>query len=72
MLAPPGLDAGFLVCRDHELVILQRLVFPVAGVSVENAAGFIRKVGIAGGRSSCGDTRGESRPDATTAKVCCR
>src|SRR5215471_16710312 len=32
MFAPPGLDAGFLVCRDHEFVILQRLVFPVAGI----------------------------------------
>ena len=48
MFTPPGLDAGFLVCRDHELVILQRLAFPVAGIEVENAAGFLRKVRIAG------------------------
>ena len=72
MFAPPGLDAGFLVGRDHELVILQRLVFPAAGISVENATGLIRKNWDRGGRSSCGDTRGESRLDATTAKVCSR
>ena len=48
MFAPPGLDAGFLVCRDHEFIGLQRFVFPGAGIQVENAAGFIRKVGIAG------------------------
>ena len=48
MFAPPRLDAGFLVCRDHEFIVLQRFVFPGAGIQVENAAGFIRKVGIAG------------------------
>src|SRR5215469_4798499 len=47
VLAPSGLNAGFLVCRDHELIILQRVVFPRAGIQVENATGFVGKMGIA-------------------------
>jgi hypothetical protein len=47
VFAPPGLHAGFLVRRDHELVILQRTAFPGTAVKIENATGFIRKVGIA-------------------------
>src|SRR2546422_8342817 len=47
MLASPGLNAGFLVRRDHELVILQRPAFPCAGIQIENATGFVGKVGIA-------------------------
>jgi hypothetical protein len=58
--AGPG--CWFLVCRDHAFVILQLATAglpPVAVVSVENAAGFIRKVGIAGEDPAAGDTRGE-------------
>ena len=47
VFAPTGLNAGFLVGRDHELVILQRLAFPSAGIQIKNATGFFGKVGIA-------------------------
>jgi|SRR5215469_1781518 len=73
MFAPPRLDAGFLVCRDHEFIAFERFVFPGAGIQVENAAGLLYPPSWdRGGRSSCGDTRGELRPDATSAKVCYR
>lgn len=47
MFASPGLNAGFFVRGDHELIILQGLPFPRAGIQIENAAGFVGKVGIA-------------------------
>jgi len=47
MFASPGLNAGFFVRGDHELIILQRLPFPCASIQIENAAGFVGKVGIA-------------------------
>jgi len=47
MFAPPGLNAGFFICGDNELIILQRLPFPCAGIQVQNATGFVGKVGIA-------------------------
>ena len=47
MFAPPGLNAGFLVGGDHELIILQGLAFPLAGIQIQDAAGFFGKVGIA-------------------------
>jgi hypothetical protein len=47
MFASPGLNASFFVRGDHELIILQRLPFPCAGIQIENAAGFVGKVGIA-------------------------
>jgi len=47
MFAPPGLNAGFLVGGDHELIILQGVAFPLAGIQIQDAAGFFGKVGIA-------------------------
>lgn len=47
MFASPGLNAGFFVRGDHELIILQGLPFPCAGIQIENATGFVGKVGIA-------------------------
>lgn len=46
--ASPGLDARFLVGRDHELVHPQRATLPLAGVEIEDASGFGAKVGILG------------------------
>src|SRR5207249_7313264 len=47
VFASSGLNAGFLVGRDHELIILQRLAFPFAGIQIQYAASFFSKVGIA-------------------------
>src|SRR5215831_657629 len=47
VFAAAGLNAGFLVRRNHEFIIFQRFVFPYAGIQIENAAGFAGKVGIA-------------------------
>ena len=47
VFAAPGLNAGFLVGGDHELIIFQRLTFPMAGIQIEYATGFVGKVGIA-------------------------
>ena len=47
MFATACLNAGFLVGRDHELIVLQRFTFPSAGVQIEYAAGFVSEVGIA-------------------------
>ena len=46
VFAAPCLDAGLLVGRDHELIIFQRLTFPLAGIQIEYAAGFVSEVGI--------------------------
>jgi len=46
--ASSGLDAGFLVCRDDELVHPQRSTVPSAGVEIEDASRFGAKVGILG------------------------
>jgi hypothetical protein len=71
VFATPGLNAGFLVGGDHELVICQRLPFPGAGIQIENATGFVRKVWDRAGRSNCGGTRAEWHLDATSATACC-
>jgi len=38
---------GFLVGRYHELIIFQRLTFPLAGIQIQQAAGLVGEVGIA-------------------------
>ncbi len=44
--AATGLDTGFLVGRDHKLVVLQSLAFPDAFVEVEDTTRFFCKVWI--------------------------
>src|SRR6266516_3974895 len=47
VLADSGLDAGFLVGADHELVGSQGLALPLPGVQVEDEPGLRREVWIA-------------------------
>jgi len=47
VFASPRLDAGFLIGRNNELIVLQRLTLPVAGIQIQQAAGFVSEVGIA-------------------------
>ena len=39
MLAAAGLNAGFFIGGDHELIVLQRSVLPLAGVEIQHAPG---------------------------------
>ncbi len=48
MNAGSGLNTGFLVGRDHELVLFERLTVPLRLVRVEDAAGLRGEVGVAG------------------------
>ena len=47
VLPAPGLDAGFFVCRNHELIVFQSISFPCAGIQVEDPASFVGEMGIA-------------------------
>jgi len=47
MLAVPGLNAGLLIRRDHELVVLQGLAVPTTLIQIQNAARFSGKIGVA-------------------------
>jgi hypothetical protein len=47
VFAAPGLNAGLLVGRDHELIVFQWLTLPLTGLQIEYAAGFVGEVGIA-------------------------
>jgi len=40
MPAATCLDAGFLIRRDHELIVLQDLTVPTALIQIQNAARF--------------------------------
>ena len=46
VFALPCLDSGFLVGRDHELIIFQRFTFPFTGIQIQQAAGLVGEVGI--------------------------
>jgi hypothetical protein len=46
VFAAPCLDAGFLVGRDHELIVFQRLTLPLARIHIKYAASFVSEVGI--------------------------
>jgi hypothetical protein len=48
VLSDSGLNAGFLVGAEHEVLLSQRLALPLPGIEVEDAAGLLRKAGIAG------------------------
>jgi len=48
MLAPAGLNAGLFIRGDHEFIILQRLVSPLAGIEIQHAAGLGGKVRVTG------------------------
>ena len=48
MLAPAGLNAGLFIRGDHEFIILQRLVSPLAGIEIQHAAGLAGKVRVTG------------------------
>jgi hypothetical protein len=47
VFAAPCLHAGLFVGRDHQLLILQWLTLPLAGIQIQYATGFISEVGIA-------------------------
>ena len=47
MLAAPCLDAGLLIRRDHELVVLQGLAVPTTLIQIQNAARLSGKIGVA-------------------------
>ena len=47
MASPSGLNTGFLIGRQNELVILQRTSLPNSFVQIQNAPSFLREVGIA-------------------------
>jgi len=47
MLAAPGFDTSLLVCRDHELVVLEGLAVPTALMQIQNPARFKSKIGVA-------------------------
>jgi hypothetical protein len=46
MPAAAGLNAGFFIGGDHELIILQRSVLPLAGVEIQHAPGLGGEVGV--------------------------
>ena len=48
VLAPPRLNAGFLIRGNDELVVFQGLIFPATGVQVQEAAGFVSELGARG------------------------
>jgi hypothetical protein len=48
VLTPPSLDAGFFVCRNHELIVFQTISFPCAGIPVEDPASFVGEMGSRG------------------------
>src|SRR5947207_2161427 len=41
VLAPPRLNAGLLIRGNDELIVFQWLIFPSAGVQVQEASGFV-------------------------------
>ena len=43
-----GLDAGFFIGRDDELVTAQSLALPVTLVEIQHPAGFLREIAVAG------------------------
>jgi len=47
MESVPGLNTGLLIGRDHEFVLLRRLVLPLALVEIQNASGFGGKIRVA-------------------------
>src|SRR5438876_4346457 len=47
MFAATGLDAGLLVRRDHELIVLEGLAVPTALIQIQNAARFRGEIGVA-------------------------
>jgi hypothetical protein len=46
MLAAAGLNAGFFIGGDHELIILQRPALPLASVEIQHASGLGREVRV--------------------------
>jgi len=48
VFAAAGLNAGLFIGGDHELIVFQRPLFPLAGVEVQYAAGFGGEIRIAG------------------------
>jgi len=48
MLAPPGLDAGFLVGRDDKFIIFEGFTFPDARIQIEDSAGHDGERGVSG------------------------
>jgi len=46
MSSPAGLDAGFLIGRQHELVVFERLPVPHSFIKIQDASRFQGKVGI--------------------------
>ncbi len=48
MPAEPGLDAGFLVGADHEVLHVEGLALPLAGVWIEDPPGLRLEHGVAG------------------------
>ena len=48
MLAAAGLNAGFFIGGDHEFIILQRSVLPLAGVEIQHAPGLGGEVRVTG------------------------
>jgi hypothetical protein len=47
MLAPPRLNTGFLVRGNDELIVFQGLIFPSAGVQIQEASSFVSELGVA-------------------------
>lgn len=42
----PGLNAGLFIGGDHEFIVLERLLLPLAGVEIQYAPGFGGEVGV--------------------------
>lgn len=48
LLAAAGLNAGLLIGRDNEFIVLERFVLPLAGVEIQDAPSFGGEFWIAG------------------------
>lgn len=44
----PGLDTGFFVSRNHEIILAQRLAFPKSLIEIQDSLSFGLKVGSRG------------------------
>jgi len=48
LLTPSGLNAGFLICRDHEFRTMEGFALPEPGIEIEDAPGLASEIRIAG------------------------
>jgi hypothetical protein len=46
MDAAARLDAGFLVSRDHELIVLERFALPLSLIEIENPSRLCREIRV--------------------------